>query len=190
MPEEGEETGEDWAESDAKEYLYGLLCDKKIPEHLKPKQVYEQFCKGRSEFEDFPRDRNWPSRLKRLRDKASTRSTRAAIDAACLAHDRLIFPEPVLDLIHGCKVWQGSEAQKLLCQDIQNGKHPAMKPKDLFETRAEYYLDYTLDFFREKIYQEKKAFKHKEYIKDKEEKKAKEAEDKKKKKKKKKNKQT
>jgi hypothetical protein len=179
MPEETK--GEDWGDSEAKEYLYSLLKEKKIPDNLKPKDVYEQFCKGRSEFENFPRDRNWPSRLKRLRDKASTRNNRAAVDDACLAHDRLIFPEPVLDLIHGCKVWQGSKAQELLRQDIKDGKHPAMKPKDLYETREEYYLDYTLDFFREKIYQEKKAFKHKEYIKDKEEKKRREAEEKKKK---------
>ena len=160
MPED------DWGESDAKDYLYSLLHDKTIPEALKPKQVYEQFCQGRPEFTHFPRDKNWPSRLKRLREKAEKKSGRAALDAACLEHDRKIFPKPTVDT-KGNAMWQKSKAQELLRKDITDEKDHQMKPKELYESREEYYENYDQDFFRARIYQERKYFKRQDWLKEK-----------------------
>ena len=164
--EEEEEDRGEWKDSAAKDYLYSLIVENKISPNLKPKQVYEQFCQNHPTFKNFQDYKNFASRLGRLREKHATRNDRAEVDDACLAHDRTIFPEPTIDT-SGNAMWQKSTAQQLLRQDITDGKHKTMKPKELYETREEYYENYNLDFFRERIYQEQRRFKHQAYLKDK-----------------------
>ena len=170
-----DETPQAWDDSEAKEYLYSLIVDNKIPgkDDIKPKQVYLQFCKDRAEFKCFQdyTALGFAAKLSHLRDKAEKREGRAERDATSLAHDRQIFPAPT-EGTDGNALWQKSKAQELLKQDIAKGKNKKMKPKDLFETRPEYCNNFTLDFFRERIHQEIRAEKHRKHMKDKAKKKA------------------
>ena len=50
--------------------------------------------------------------------------------------------------------WQGSESQRLLKNDIQNGLHETQTPLDLWMSRAEYHDIFPLKVFRDKICQE------------------------------------
>ena len=49
--------------------------------------------------------------------------------------------------------WEGSDAQKLLKKDMEDGRHETMQPMELWETRDTYLL-FPLDVFRDHIYQE------------------------------------
>lgn len=162
-----------WAKSKAREYLYGLIKNKKIPgkKEIKPKDVYEQYCKDRPEFKHFQdyKELKFADKLRGLRDKHETKSSRAEEDDAALIHDRKIFPEQKEDT-KGRPIWAGSKAQEQLRKDIADGKHKSkdMKPRFLYATNAVYYENYDLDFFRDKIYQEEKAAKRLAWVKQKE----------------------
>lgn len=172
--EEGKST--EWRKSKARAYLFGLLVDGKLPgrDEITPKQVFDNYCKDRPEFNHFQdyTALKFASKLMYLRNTTKTKSDRSQVDAAALARDRLIFPSPLEDT-KGRPMWQGSEAQKLLIQDIKNGRHKAMKPKLLYESRDKYHEDYDQDFFRERIYKEVKALKREAWVKAKAEKKKK-----------------
>jgi hypothetical protein len=164
----------EWKKSKARDYLYGLLARGELPDRhvIKPKQVFDDYCKDRPEFKYFQnyKEIKFASKLLYLRKMVEARTDRSKEDAAALAHDRLIFPPPDED-IKGRPMWAGSRAQKLLIGDIKNGKHKTMKPRLLYEFREEYHEDYDQDFFREKIYQEVKALKRLAWVKAKAEKK-------------------
>ena len=56
-------------------------------------------------------------------------------------------------------MWNNSKAQKLLRKalaDINNGTKEYTKPRFLYEEEEEWYDNYSLEFFRNKIYQEMK----------------------------------
>ena len=50
--------------------------------------------------------------------------------------------------------YQGSEAQKLLLKDIDDGVHLTMTKKKLWASRPEYYENFPLKTFRDKFWQE------------------------------------
>ena len=50
-----------------------------------------------------------------------------------------------------------SAARPLLEKDVAEGKHKQMKPKELYQTRPEYQMDFTLEEFRKHVYQEADA---------------------------------
>jgi hypothetical protein len=78
-----------------------------------------------------------------------------ALDSAALAHDRRIHPKAANNH-RGEPRWEGSDAERLLRQDMDEGKHKTMKPQLLYNMRNEYYENYPLKIFREHIYQEEK----------------------------------
>lgn len=172
--EEEDDKPPEWRNSKARDYLYGLLKDKRIPgrHDIKPKQVFEEYCISRPEFKHFQdyKALGFASKLMYLRNKLDERTGRAQEDAEALAHDRLIFP-PHTEDTKGRPVWAGSRSQELLRKDIAEGKHNVMKPKDLYETREDYYELFDPDFFRNKIYQEVKAAKRVVWVTEKAEKK-------------------
>jgi len=109
---------EDWRDSAAKDYLYSLLVEGMIPgkDDIRPKQVFEQYCKDCPEFEPFQDYTNFANRLRALREKAVKRSDRATVDAANFTHDRQIFPAPTEDT-NGNTMWQ-SPKPKSYCNRI------------------------------------------------------------------------
>jgi hypothetical protein len=158
----------EWKKSKARDYVCGLLVRGELPDRnkIKPRQVFDKYCKDRPEFKHFQdyKELKFASKLLYLRKMLEARTDRSKEDAASLAHDRLIFPPPTEDT-KGRPLWAGSRAQKLLIDDIKRGKHKTMKPKLIYESQEEYYENYDQDFFREKIYQEVKALKRATWVK-------------------------
>jgi len=158
--------------SAARDKLYELVCDGTIPPatEMKPKMVYETFCKPLPEFASVAYD-GFATRLRSARQRASKQKGRATIDNDAFQHDRQMFPAQLFDC-HGEPKWAGSAAQKLLRVDIKNGKNKTTNPRLLYKTQEECYQNYSLDTFRDRIYEEVKALKRKECMKTKAEKKA------------------
>jgi hypothetical protein len=63
-------------------------------------------------------------------------------------------------LHHGYIEYQGSEAQELLLQDVEDKLHKTMGKKALWMFRSEYHLNFPLRVFRDKIYQEIRTAKY------------------------------
>lgn len=181
-PEQQEDEGIDdgpapeWKNSRARDYLYGLIVDRKIPgrDDITPRAVFDNYCKMRPEFKHFQdyKQIKFADKLRYLRNKISEKEDRSKVDADAFAHDRLIFPAHTQDT-KGRPIWAGSKAEELLRKDIQDGKNKEMKPRFLYELREEYNENYDLDFFRNKIYQVEKALKREAYVKAKSDKKKK-----------------
>jgi len=160
-----------WRKSAARDFLYNALLEGIIPQNptqMKPREVYDTFCKMRPEFKHFQdyKALDFASRLRSARERVNKKTSRADTDLQAFEHDRLIFPAPTHDM-HGEEMWQGSKAQELLRKDIKDGIADKLKPKVLYEKREEYYEKYSLDRFRDRIYQERKAMKRAAYVSDK-----------------------
>jgi len=93
--------------------------------------------------------RNFYTLKKALKTKASA----ALKDAEYLACDRQIHPIVTFNHTNLSFRWCGSSAQHHLKQDVAEGRHLQLKPKDLWTTRDS-YLDFPLDVFRQHYYQE------------------------------------
>jgi hypothetical protein len=92
------------------------------------------------------------ARLRSARKQVHDDVCRAASDKRFLEHDRTIHPEPLMNY-RGEPKWDGSEAQKQLGKDMDEGKHTTMKPK-LLHMSCDEYTKFPLDVFRKHIYQE------------------------------------
>jgi len=128
--------------------------------------VYENFCLGRPEFEQFPYDYLFKDRLKRLRKLVSDKEDRSETDLAALLHDRLIFPKAMEDT-KGRPMWQGSAPQKQLQKDIEDGLlegESRLKPRELFELKETCNSQCDLDFFRNRTCQGVKAKKRQVWV--------------------------
>jgi hypothetical protein len=73
--------------------------------------------------------------------------------------DRRIHPKNALNH-RGEPRWEGSEAVRLLRLDMDEGKHHTMRPRDLYQTRPQYYENYPLTVFRGHIDQEERRRKY------------------------------
>jgi hypothetical protein len=112
----------------------------------------EEFCKY-----SF---RRFASRLKAVREKIRENCNRADKDLAAFEnykrnHSPSIFSHK--GYIH----YQGSTAQELLLEDLENyTKDPEMQPYDLWISREEYRNEFPLEAFRKKIEQEIRTAKY------------------------------
>jgi hypothetical protein len=160
----------EWKNSAARDCLYDMVVDGVIPgkDDITPKEVFEKYCKHLDEFKHFQdyKELNFASKLRATRERAAKKSSRSKEDAEFLAHDRQIFAAPVMDT-KGFAMWKGSKAQELLRKAIDKGEHEKKKPKVLYEEEAEWYENYTLDYFRDRIYQEIKFNKRQVFVKEK-----------------------
>jgi hypothetical protein len=109
----------------------------------------------RPEFAEFDGYANFPSRLRGARQQIASKNNRASSDSAALAHDRKIYPKAASNH-RGEPRWEGSEAERLLRKDMDEGKHNQMRPELLYYTRKDYHENYPLKVFREHIYQEER----------------------------------
>jgi len=123
-----------------------------ITSEMEPRDVYLQ----RLEFAEFDGNyKNFPGRLRDARKQIICKNSRSALDSAALAHDREIYPKAAYNH-RGEPRWEWSEAERLLRQDMDEGKHKTMKPQLVYQLRKEYNENYTLKTFRQHIYQEEK----------------------------------
>jgi len=163
---------EAWRCSHAKKLLEKDIIDGKL-DGMGAEAVYH----FRPEYQKYVFT-NFETNLTNLRAKLEGLSELADEDGAALAHDlalnlrvnRKPYPR-----------WQGTEAERLLKQDLDIGRHLDMYPRVLQATRPE-YAPFPGKVFRDHIHQELRARKERPYWmarrKEKEEKKRQEAEEK------------
>jgi hypothetical protein len=116
---------------------------------------YREEAYDRREEYKVTTKRLFKGRLDRLRADIRKKQAFAASDSAALANDRLLHPVPTHNH-RGEPRWEGSEAQRLLRQDIDLGNHLDLMPRDLFMSEPDYYDNYPLEVFRKHIKQEVK----------------------------------
>ena len=136
-----------WKDSEAKMLLQQDILDGKVTASMKPKEVFEM----RAEYKAYGM-KNFRSNLYSLRSSMKENQQKADSDAAALAHDRRIHPK-VAYTPKGYPRWDGSEAQRLLKEDMASSTTNPLEPSVLRETRPEYKA-FPLKVFRDHIYQE------------------------------------
>jgi len=143
-----------WKYSKARDLLEKDIKDGTVDATMHPAQVFIM----RPEFSEFDYD-FFAKRLETLQESLGELKTLAHIDARALAHDLALGmrknskPYPL---------WQGSCAERLLKEDLDDGLDLIMKPEKLKGKRPE-YDPWPLDVFRNHIHQELRARKERPY---------------------------
>jgi hypothetical protein len=141
-----------WRYSEAKDTLRKLLeNDGDGTVHsMDPKDVYKL-----SPLFQLYKYSNFRTNLKSLKDSMKAENGIVNVDEQALAHDRTLIPTKTMT-VRGYPRWEGSDAKKLLRDDVKEKKHKNSKPAELRDTREE-YKNFPLTVFRKHIYQEEYA---------------------------------
>ncbi len=78
------------------------------------------------------------------------RKVRVNFDRQAIDHNRRLYPAAAITQ-QGFPRWPGSEAQRVMKQDVNNQVHLNMIPKQLYESRPEYYRNFELTQIREHL---------------------------------------
>lgn len=137
-----------WQNSKVKQILRDAIISGEVTEAMPPRVVYQMD----PEFQKWPKE-NFGDNYRRLQKAVATDFERSHSDTVAYGLNRQIL----LALRAGttrtqATPWHKSPARALLKQDMAEGKHLQMKPKDLYSTREE-YKDFDLKVFRKHIYQ-------------------------------------
>lgn len=97
---------------------------------------------------------DFKTNLANLRASIGRSVSRAVKDAVNVAADKQ--RNAAAAAAGGAKIWAGSEAERLLKDDIDNNRHVGMTPIQLRDTQPE-YQEWTLKEFRDHIEQEKRS---------------------------------
>ncbi len=101
-------------------------------------------------------------RLKTVRDDYMKKVDRRDKDFVAFQRAKQNHPTPALNS-RGEPQWNGSEAQRLLKELVASGGHEGIAPKELWQSSDE-YQKYTLQSFRDHIYQEERLLKFRNYL--------------------------
>lgn len=142
-----------WEKSWAKEILRLAIIHGDITD----KHTYDEIHVWHPEVEKTDRTK-LGGRVRGLRAQLAEDDKAAKEDDLALQHDRKLFPIRETNY-RGEPRWPGSVAERLLKQDIKEGKHLAMAPLAFYDSRDEYKL-YSTDVIRAHIYQEVKLQKY------------------------------
>ena len=147
MPPKKKEKKPVWRGSNAQRLLEKDVVDGVVTDKDDPWDVFL----SRPEFAPF--DEYFPKYVKSLLQKVARERKHADVASAALSNDRRI--DPPTDDPRGYPVFQGSEAERQLKEDMDNGLHEQYKPQELYNhpDRAE-YRRWPLDVFRNHIHQE------------------------------------
>ena len=155
-----------WKNSKAKRLLYDMMMDGTVPlgegEHERKMSTAEVYGLH-PEFKLYDYEKFY-SRLYTLRCTIKDLNNRARLDQE--AFENFVANHAVSMSSHkGYMQWQGSEAQQLLLQDIEEGVVESYATKkELHESRPEYYENFPLDVFRDKLQQEVRTAKYIETV--------------------------
>lgn len=164
----------DWANSAAKQFLKQAFKDGLIPIKYMakeggpgPRYIWDNFCEGTAPFNRMTYEGSgFTSRLSGVRDDTLLKVKRKDLDQKAFNNFRKIQPRPTHDH-EGVPLWDGSDAQRLLKEDMAKGLHELFQGK---ERRKKYWLTkeefqvYKLPVFRDHIYQEEKLWKLHNYL--------------------------
>ena len=113
----------------------------------------------RPEFQEYHYSK-FSSRLSSLRKTIKERNYRADLDQEAFDNYKANNPVPAAFSHKGYIQWQGSEAQALCREDIEHGLHKSMSRMELYGSRSEYYENFPLKEFRDKVRQEIRTAKY------------------------------
>ena len=136
-----------WINSEAKQLLRSDIITGRVIGTMPPDEVYAM----REEYKDYPFDR-FKNNLKRLREAIQKGYKRVQDDCIAYSHDMTILQQRRMQ-VEPRLTWHRSEARKLLEEDINDGLHLTMKPRELYMNREE-YQEFELKVFCNHIYQE------------------------------------
>ena len=143
-----------WKKSKAKQILFTDILEGRVPLDDDPTMNAETILFMHSEYADYDPDK-FADRLHSLRLSIKSSNTRAMEDSNAFEIYKAIHADKVSVMSHhGYIEYQGSESQRLLQKDIADGLHISMGKKDLYGLRPEYFNEFPLNVFRDKIYQE------------------------------------
>lgn len=122
-----------WKNSYAKQLLIQDLRNGTI-NNMAVKEIYQ----SRPEYTETEW-RLFSGRLKATKKQVSSSTERAKADLAAYANTMQRFPKNESGLTSsGTPRWDGLDAQRLLKQDIDIGKHTTMTANEMYNTRDEY----------------------------------------------------
>ena len=108
------------------------------------------------EYQKYDKKR-FKSNLRNLIGALKKRESLALFDNEAVANDRSLLPRPdATSSRNGLQYpfWDTSNARELLALDVGNNLHLTMKPKDLWNSRAE-YKEFPREVFIKHIHQER-----------------------------------
>ena len=147
-----------WRKSNARKLLERDIRDRTVPAIEPQGGDWEHIYMMHSEYAWYD-DKKFEKRLKDLRKEAAESSTRARDDEAAFHSYVTLHPSTTFSY-KGYDHWQGSEAQKVIWDDIDAGKHKSMRKQDLYGLRREYYEYFPLAVIRDNLRQEIKTEKY------------------------------
>ena len=171
-----------WEYHPVKAFLLNKLVENDFPadpKKMAPFDVWNKYC-DEDIFEGMEYNSTFTRRLLSLRKKFIEGKNRANDDLEAFKIAKTNHPPPSINH-RGEPQWNGSDAQRWLKVDVREKKHDNLKPKEMWESRAE-YQEFYLWTFRDHIYQEIKLEKYLRYLKEKDKKKQNEVKEKAKKK--------
>ena len=121
---------------------------------MKLKDIYDM----RPEYAKYHYDK-FSSRLSSLRKTVKDCIERQKLDQEAFDNYKRNHKEVAYYSHHGYIQWQGSKAQELLLQDIEDGRHLEGK-MNLWALRPQYYENFPLKVFRDKLNQELRTAKY------------------------------
>ena len=145
-----------WRKSEAKKLLYKDIMEGRVPIDAKEdgnnKLALKDIYSLRPEYAEYDYNK-FSSRISSIRSTMKKNISRAKDDQA--AFDLYVETNPVSYFSHkGYIQWQGSESQRLLQEDIANGRLEEWGKMELWQSRQEYHFEFPLKEFRDKIDQE------------------------------------
>ena len=155
----------EWGKSAAKQVLKKAFREGEVPvDYTDTKTIWNDFCKDKRAFARLDYDSAFVRRLNSVRDDYMKRSARQVTDQAAFDVLKRNHPTPKYNS-RGEPQWHGSTAQKLMKEDIKNGKHigRAKNQGDLRSSRPEYQV-YSKQTIRDHIYQEQRLIKFQFYV--------------------------
>jgi len=165
-PKKPKEKDIDWKNSAAKNFLKKAFKDGTIPldysDTIGPRVVWDDHCKDNPAFVGMLYGNRFTGRLRNVRLDHEKKDNRAEIDKKAFDNFRKNHPRPLEDQ-NGTPLWDGSKAQRMLKQDMQEGKHKVGAPRELWISQPEYQV-YELQVFRDHIYQEERLWKHEYFL--------------------------
>ena len=145
MPKEKKEA---WKDSKAKALLRSGILSGEITDTMTPKEVFNLHPEEHGKWNY----RNWSASLSRLRNAIAREKSRMTQNLVAYAHDIAVVKSRRRETDQ--VPWHRSPAYRLLKQDIDEGKHKKMRPRDLYRSRPEYFEHFELKVFRKHVYQE------------------------------------
>jgi hypothetical protein len=137
---------DDWRNCRAKKQLIQDLESGFIP--LLPSEMSANEAQQLRDLYLEVEGKKFKRNLESLRKSVRESKGRALMDSAGLSRDRLHRSTHPVSARDGTR-WHGSEAQLLLRQDMQQGRH--FNRKELWESRPEYNKHFSLRSFRDHI---------------------------------------